>query len=193
MCSILSTPDMQARPHALLPWPTPAYANPCDLRAAAKKTGYFYTNPVALQCKCQKKIAQSADPDRSTPSLTQVKRNLRGHRSIRRKAGISHAGDPRSNGIRGELFPKSVSSSPYADGPGLGGALPKQPAWAPPSSTSKEWQIRLPLDRGYRAGSFATTRCGLQLHALAYNLATFLRCIALPEAMADWSFDQLTN
>ena len=27
----------------------------------------------------------------------------------------------------------------------------------------------------------------LQLHALAYNLATFLRCIDLPEAMADWS------
>jgi hypothetical protein len=27
----------------------------------------------------------------------------------------------------------------------------------------------------------------LQLHALAYNLATFPRCIELPEAMADWS------
>ena len=27
----------------------------------------------------------------------------------------------------------------------------------------------------------------LQLHALAYNLATFLRGIELPEAMADWS------
>ncbi len=26
-----------------------------------------------------------------------------------------------------------------------------------------------------------------QLHALAYNLATFLRCIELPEAMVDWS------
>jgi hypothetical protein len=27
----------------------------------------------------------------------------------------------------------------------------------------------------------------LQLHALAYNLATLLRCIDLPEKMADWS------
>ena len=31
----------------------------------------------------------------------------------------------------------------------------------------------------------------LQLHALAYNLATFLRCIDLPEAMADWSLTSL--
>jgi hypothetical protein len=31
----------------------------------------------------------------------------------------------------------------------------------------------------------------LQLHALAYNLATFLRCIELPEAMADWSLTSL--
>ncbi len=31
----------------------------------------------------------------------------------------------------------------------------------------------------------------LHLHALAYNLATFLRCIELPEAMADWSLTSL--
>ena len=31
----------------------------------------------------------------------------------------------------------------------------------------------------------------LQLHALAYNLATFLRCIELPEAMADWLLTSL--
>lgn len=30
-----------------------------------------------------------------------------------------------------------------------------------------------------------------QLHALAYNLATFLHCIELPEAMADWSLTSL--
>ena len=40
------------------------------------------------------------------------------------------------------------------------------------------------------------TRCAanavrLQLHTLAYNLATFLRCIELPEAMADWSLTSL--
>jgi hypothetical protein len=31
----------------------------------------------------------------------------------------------------------------------------------------------------------------LQLHALAYSLATFLRCIELPEAVADWSLTSL--
>jgi hypothetical protein len=31
----------------------------------------------------------------------------------------------------------------------------------------------------------------LQLHALTYNLAAFLRCITLPEAMADWSLTSL--
>uniref|UniRef100_UPI001CBD4CFC transposase n=1 Tax=Tateyamaria pelophila TaxID=328415 RepID=UPI001CBD4CFC len=31
----------------------------------------------------------------------------------------------------------------------------------------------------------------LQLHALAYNLATFLRCIELPEEMAGWSLTSL--
>jgi regulation of enolase protein 1 (concanavalin A-like superfamily) len=29
------------------------------------------------------------------------------------------------------------------------------------------------------------------LNALAYNLATFLRCIELPEEMADWSLTSL--
>ena len=31
----------------------------------------------------------------------------------------------------------------------------------------------------------------LQLHALAYNLATFLRCIELPEEIAHWSLISL--
>ena len=29
------------------------------------------------------------------------------------------------------------------------------------------------------------------MHALAYNLATFLRCTKLPEAMVDWSWTSL--
>ena len=38
---------------------------------------------------------------------------------------------------------------------------------------------------------FRDNEVRLQLHALAYNLATFLRCIKLPEAMADWSLISL--
>ena len=38
---------------------------------------------------------------------------------------------------------------------------------------------------------FRDNEVRLQLHALAYNLATFLRRIELPEAMADWSLTSL--
>ena len=38
---------------------------------------------------------------------------------------------------------------------------------------------------------FRDNEVRLQLHALAYNLATFLRCIELPEEMADWSLTTL--
>jgi hypothetical protein len=38
---------------------------------------------------------------------------------------------------------------------------------------------------------FRDNEVRLQLHAPAYNLATFLRCIELPEAMADWSLTSL--
>ncbi len=38
---------------------------------------------------------------------------------------------------------------------------------------------------------FRDNEVRLQLHALACNMATFLRCIELPEAMADWSLTSL--
>ena len=38
---------------------------------------------------------------------------------------------------------------------------------------------------------FHNNEVRLQLHTLAYNLGTFLRCIELPEAMADWSLTSL--
>jgi hypothetical protein len=38
---------------------------------------------------------------------------------------------------------------------------------------------------------FRDNEVRLQLHALAYNLATFVRCIELPEAMANWSLTSL--
>jgi hypothetical protein len=38
---------------------------------------------------------------------------------------------------------------------------------------------------------FRDNEVRLQLHALAYNLATFLRCIEPPAAMCDWSLTSL--
>ena len=40
---------------------------------------------------------------------------------------------------------------------------------------------------------FRDNEVRLQLHALAYNLANFLRCIELPEAMADWSLTSCSS
>ncbi len=39
--------------------------------------------------------------------------------------------------------------------------------------------------------SFAGNAVRLQLHALAYNLANFMRTLALPEAVAHWSLTSL--
>ena len=41
--------------------------------------------------------------------------------------------------------------------------------------------------------SFAGTAVRLQHHALAYNLANFMRTLALPEAVAHWSLTRLTE
>jgi hypothetical protein len=54
----------------------------------------------------------------------------------------------------------------------------------------KEHHDQLRSSKNY-CKRFRDNEVRLQLHALAYNLATFLRCIELPEAMADWSLPSL--
>jgi hypothetical protein len=41
--------------------------------------------------------------------------------------------------------------------------------------------------------SFAANQVRLQLHALAYNLANFVRTLALPDSIADWSLTSLRD
>lgn len=41
--------------------------------------------------------------------------------------------------------------------------------------------------------SFAANQVRLQLHALAYNLANFLRTLVLPPSIADWSLTSLRD
>jgi hypothetical protein len=54
----------------------------------------------------------------------------------------------------------------------------------------KEWKGAL---KGTRLScrSFNANAVRLQLHALAYNLGNFLRTLATPEAIADWSLTSL--
>src|ERR1700694_540049 len=49
----------------------------------------------------------------------------------------------------------------------------------------------LPHRQGQSCCSFAANAVRLQLHALAYNLANFMRTLALPEAVALWSLTSL--
>jgi hypothetical protein len=54
----------------------------------------------------------------------------------------------------------------------------------------KEAQVRS-SGRGCRTGRSPPMRFGLQLHALAYNLGNFLRTLATPEPVRDWSLTSL--
>jgi hypothetical protein len=47
--------------------------------------------------------------------------------------------------------------------------------------------------RGCRAERSPPTRCGSQLHALAYNLGNFLRTLATPEPIKHWSLATLKD
>jgi hypothetical protein len=46
---------------------------------------------------------------------------------------------------------------------------------------------------GLSCHRFAANAVRLQLHALAYNLANFLRTLALPEAVSHWSMTTLRD
>jgi len=47
--------------------------------------------------------------------------------------------------------------------------------------------------RGCHAGRSQPTRCGSNFHALAYNLGNFLRTLATPEPIKDWSLTSLKD
>ena len=61
---------------------------------------------------------------------------------------------------------------------------------APPSSGSKKDKCAIRWTR-LSCRSFAANAVRLQLHALAYNLANFLRTLALPPEIAHWSLTSL--
>ena len=52
-------------------------------------------------------------------------------------------------------------------------------------------QYKTTTYQGFRHRSFRNNEVRLQLHALAYNLANFMRTLALPRAIAHWSLTRL--
>ena len=70
------------------------------------------------------------------------------------------------------------------------------PAWLGPASGCERW-----IKEGKGAikwtrlscRTFAANAVRLQLHALAYNLGNFLRTLATPEPIKDWSLTSLKD
>ena len=109
---------------------------------------------------------------------------------IRPEAGRSRAASsPRSNGIRANFFRVSASSSPtWRDrAENVVGFYNKRGTceqWIKEGKGAIKW-TRL------SCRSFAANAARLQLHALAYNLGNFLRTLATPEPIKDWSLTTL--
>jgi hypothetical protein len=57
------------------------------------------------------------------------------------------------------------------------------------SGTCEQWRVR--SSGGLSCRSFAAIVVRPQLHALAYNLGNFLRTLATPEPIKDWSLTRL--
>ena len=69
------------------------------------------------------------------------------------------------------------------------------PSTTSKSGTREQWikmRARARSDgRGCQCRSFTANAVRLQLHALAYNLGNFLRTLATPESIKDWSLTSL--
>ena len=106
--------------------------------------------------------------------------------AIRPEAGRSRAGwSPRSNGIPASFIPASASSlrTWRARAESVVAFYNKRGTceqWIKEGKGAIKW-TRL------SCRSFAANAVRLQLHALAYNLGNFLRTLATPEPIKDWS------
>ena len=165
-----------------------AYAMPA-IYGRLEEAGYFYAIRLPANAVLRDHIAHRLTRPVGRPSLTRVKRF---HEDFSYKA---QSWDKERRVIAkiewhpGELFPRVgfVVTN-----------LPMEPDWV-----VRFYNQRGTAEQHIKEGKYAFrwTRLSckrfrdnevrLQLHALAYNLATFLRGIELPEAMADWSLTSL--
>ena len=110
--------------------------------------------------------------------------------AIRREAGPSRAGwSPRSNGTPESFIPASDLIVTNMSRP-----AERVVAFYNQRGTCEQW-----IKEGKGAikwtrlscRTFAANAVRLQLHALAYNLGNFLRTLATPEPIKDWSLTSL--
>jgi hypothetical protein len=106
------------------------------------------------------------------------------------EAGQGRAGSsPRSNGIPASFIRGSASSSPtWRVGPRMSSLSTTSGERA--NNWIKEGKGAIKWTR-LSCRLFAANAVRLQLHALAYNLGSFLRTLATPEPIKDWSLTSL--
>ena len=165
-----------------------AYARPA-LYARLEEVGYFYAIRLPANAALREKIAHRLTRPVGRPSLTKVKRFYEDFHYQAQSWEDERRVIAKIEWHPGELFPRVgfiVTN------------LPMDPDWV-----VRFYNQRGTAEQHIKEGKYAFrwTRLSckrfrdnevrLQLHALAYNLATFLRCIELPEAMADWSLTSL--
>ena len=165
-----------------------AYASPA-IYERLEEAGYFYAIRLPANNVLREKIAHRLTRPVGRPSLTKVKRFYEDFEYQAASWDKPRRVIAKIEWPPGELFP-SVGF--------IVTNLPMEPDWV-----VRFYNQRGTAEQHIKEGKYAFhwTRLSckrfrdnevrLQLHALAYNLATFLQCIELPEAMADWSLTSL--
>jgi len=165
-----------------------AYAIPA-IYARLEETGYLYTIRLPSNAVLKEKIAHRLTRPVGRPSLTKVKRIYEDIEYQAQSWDKPRRVIAKIEWHPGELFPKVgfiVTN------------MPMDPDWVV-SFYNQRGTAEQHIKEGKYAIRWTRLSCKrfrdnevrLQLHALAYNLATFLRCIELPEAMANWSLTSL--
>ena len=165
-----------------------AYAMPA-IYERLEEAGYFYAIRLPANAVLREKIAHRMTRPVGRPSLTKVKRFYEDFTYKAQSWDKERRVIAKIEWHPGELFPRVgfiVTN------------LPMDPDWV-----VRFYNQRGTAEQHIKEGKYAFhwTRLSckrlcdnevrLQLHALAYNLATFLRCLELPEAMANWSLTSL--
>ena len=165
-----------------------AYAIPA-IYERLEEAGYSYAIRLPANTVLKEKIAHQLTRPVGRPSLTKVKRFLEDFEYQAASWDKERRVIAKIEWHPGELFPRVgfiVTN------------LPMEPDWV-----VRFYNQRGTAEQHIKEGKYAFrwTRLScrkfrdnevrLQLHALAYNLATFLRCIELPEEMAQWSLTSL--
>ena len=166
----------------------PAYAIPA-IYERLEEAQYFYAIRLPANAVLKDKIAHRLTRPVGRPSQTKVKRFYEDFEYQAASWDKERRVIAKIEWHPGELFPRVgfiVTN------------MPMDPDWVVRFYNQRgtaEQQIK----EGKHAFRWTRLSCRrfrdnevrLQLHALAYNLVTFLRCMDLPEAMADWSLTSL--